>query len=285
MKDSRFGVSLRAVDGGFADRCRRAEELGYDVITIPDHLGGPAPFPAIVAAAAATARVRVGPLVLNAPFYNPALLARDIESTVELTGGRFDLGLGSGHMKSEFDDAGLPWQHAKQRIAYLEDTLVELRRRLGEMPPVLIAGHSDGALALAAGQAGTVGFAGLKQAPGRPPGTFQLAMADELDERVAFVRRAAGARTGDLEFNMLIQKVVVADDPREALGAWLGQVPQLDCTVEDLLAAPQVLAGTVEQITDTLLDRSERFGFRYYTVFEPAMEDFAPVIAEVSRRR
>ncbi|GAB2973008.1 TIGR03621 family F420-dependent LLM class oxidoreductase [Amycolatopsis acidiphila] len=274
--DYRFGVSLRAVDGQFAAKCRRAEELGYDVITIPDHLGAPAPFPAIVAAAAATGRTHVGPLVLNAPFYNPALLARDVESTVQLTGGRFELGVGSGHMKREFDDAGLPWWPAKQRIAYLESTLTELRERLPELPPLLIAGNSDGVLSLAARQADIIGFAGLKQAPGEPPGTFDLATADELAERVAFVR---GQAERELEFNMLIQKVVAQEDPRAELDSWLPGYG-----ADDLLAAPQIFAGPVEHIAEQVQRRRERFGFTYYTVFEPAMEDFAPVMDLVRSR-
>ncbi|HVW39898.1 MAG TPA: TIGR03621 family F420-dependent LLM class oxidoreductase [Amycolatopsis sp.] len=273
----RFGVSMWSVDGDFAAKCRRAEELGYDVITVPDHLGAPAPFPALVAAAAATQRARVGPLVLNAPFYNPALLARDVESTVAVTGGRFELGLGAGHMKAEFDDAGLPWWPAKRRIDYLETTLAELRRRLGErMPPVLIAGHSDGVLSLAAGSADIVGFAGLKQEPGRAPGTFELATADELADRVRYVRENAKRQQ---EFNMLIQKVVVAEEPRPALDSW-----HPSYRADDLLAAPQVLAGTPSRIAGELDARRTRFGFTYYTVFEPAMEDFAQVIAEVRRR-
>jgi probable F420-dependent oxidoreductase len=274
--DFRFGVTMRAIGGDFATKCRRAEELGYDVITIPDHLGAPAPFPALVAAAAVTERVRVGPLVLNVPFYNAALLARDIESTVQVTGGRFDLGVGSGHMKREFDDAGLPWWPAKVRVGYLEHTLGELRERLPELPPLLIAGNSDGVLSLAAKQADIVGFAGLKQAPGKPPGSFDLTTADELAERVAFVRERAAR---ELEFNMLIQHVVAREDPRAELDSW---VPGY--TADDLLAAPQIFAGPVARIAEQVQHHRERFGFTYFTVFESAMAAFAPVMDLVRPR-
>lgn len=278
MTDYRFGVSLRFLTGrdDWATKCRRAEELGYDTITIPDHLGMPAPFPALVAAAQVTERVRVGHLVLNAPFYNPVLLAREAESTALLTGGRLDVGLGSGHMKSEFDDAGLRFAPPAERIKHLARTVEVLRDRLDDVPPLLIAGNSDGVLRLAAEHADIVGFAGLKHARGYPPGTFDLASAAELDDRVAFVRSAT---TRPLEFNMLIQNVVVADDPVPALEEWLAAVPSaLGWSAARLVDAPQMLAGTPEQIAAKIRAMRERYGFTYFTVFEMAMEDFAPVI-------
>ncbi|AIJ26063.1 TIGR03621 family F420-dependent LLM class oxidoreductase [Amycolatopsis methanolica] len=278
MTDYRFGVSLRFLSGrdDWAAKCRRAEELGYDTITIPDHLGMPAPFPALVGAAQVTERVRVGHLVLNAPFYNPVLLAREAESTALLTGGRLDVGLGSGHMKSEFDDAGLRFAPPAERIKHLAQTVEVLRDRLDDVPPLLIAGNSDGVLRLAAEHADIVGFAGLKHARGYPPGTFDLASAAELDDRVAFVRSAT---TRPLEFNMLIQNVVVADDPVPALEEWLAAVPSaLGWSAARLVDAPQMLAGTPEQIAAKIRAMRERYGFTYFTVFEMAMEDFAPVI-------
>ena len=76
----RFGVNLVTPESGdgWRAKCRRAEALGYDVLLVPDHLGTFAPFPALVAAAEATERPRVGTFVLNAGFWNPALLAREV---------------------------------------------------------------------------------------------------------------------------------------------------------------------------------------------------------------
>ncbi|GAA3821285.1 TIGR03621 family F420-dependent LLM class oxidoreductase [Amycolatopsis tucumanensis] len=279
MNDYRFGVSLRFLTGrdDWAAKCRRAEELGYDTITIPDHLGMPAPFPALVAAAQATERVRVGHMVLNAPFYNPVLLAREVASTALLTAGRLDVGLGSGHMKSEFDDAGLPFAPPAERIKHLARTIEVLRDRLDDAPPLLIAGNSDGVLRLAAEHADIVGFAGLKHARGYPLGTFDLASAAELDDRVGFFRERAGDR--QVQHNMLIQNVVVADDPVPALEEWLAGVPsELGWSAARLVDAPQMLAGTPEQIAAKIRAMRERYGFTYFTVFEMAMEEFAPVI-------
>ena len=62
--------------------------MGYDVLHVPDHLGAPAPFPTLATAAAVTEKLHLGTFVLNAGFYKPALLARDVMAMHDLTGGR-----------------------------------------------------------------------------------------------------------------------------------------------------------------------------------------------------
>ena len=289
MGTFKFGVSMR--DIGTRDewitKCRRAEELGYDVITVPDHLGTGrfSPFPALALTSAVTERPRLGTLVSNVPFYNLELFARDASTTAALAGGRLDLGLGSGHMKAEFDDAGLPWHKAAERIAYLGESIGYLRKHFEregvELPPLLIAGNSDGVLGLAAEHAQIVGFAGLRQVPGQPPGTFKLDNAAAMDGRVAYFRDKAGER--DVEYNMLVQRVVVTDDRRAAAAAWHAETEARAArTVDELLEAPQLLFGTVDQIVTQLIDRRDRYGFSYVTVFEPMLETFAPVLQELS---
>jgi alkanesulfonate monooxygenase SsuD/methylene tetrahydromethanopterin reductase-like flavin-dependent oxidoreductase (luciferase family) len=62
MKPFRFGVNVWTAGSRaeWADKARKAEELGYDVFTVPDHLAGIfAPMPALMSAAAATKRLRV----------------------------------------------------------------------------------------------------------------------------------------------------------------------------------------------------------------------------------
>src|SRR3954454_18774200 len=103
MSDFRFSFNILDIGSReeFAETCRRGERYGYDTVFAADHLGTAAPFPTLVAAAAATERMRVGTLVLNAAFWNPALLAREVIGADVLTGGRLELGLGAGHMKWE----------------------------------------------------------------------------------------------------------------------------------------------------------------------------------------
>ncbi|MEV5314248.1 LLM class F420-dependent oxidoreductase [Streptomyces sp. NPDC052610] len=291
----RFGVNLltAAPAAEWRAKCRRAEELGYDVLLVPDHLGMPAPFPALVAAAEATERPRVGTFVLNAGFWNPALLAREVATTDALTGGRLELGLGTGYVRAEHETAGLLWGSPGERVDHLRRTVEELDRLLGseehqprpvQRPrvPLLIGAGGDRMLRLAARHADIAAFTGARAVPGSTSGELLPVTADELDERVGLYRRLAGGRKEPAELNLLIQLVAVTEDREAALKPFLPYVPHL--SAEQALELPVVLAGSVEHIVEQALERRERYGFSYLTVLEPSMEAFAPVMAALRGR-
>ncbi|WP_225828954.1 LLM class F420-dependent oxidoreductase [Streptomyces naphthomycinicus] len=282
----RFGVNLLtpAPAAEWRAKCRRAEELGYDVILVPDHLGMIAPFPALVAAAQATERPRLGTFVLNAGFWNPALLAREVATTDALSGGRLELGLGTGYVGAEHEAAGLPYGSPRERVDHLRRTVTELERLLGSEEhqprpaqsrvPVLIGANGDRMLRLTAEHADIAAFTGAR--PGNTPGTLEPLGADELDERVARYRALAADRAEPAELNLLIQLVAVTDDPGPVLKPLLERQPGL--TLDEALALPIVLAGPLEDVVAKARAQRERFGFSYLTVLEPFMEEFAPVM-------
>jgi len=317
MRDFRFSFNIFGIASRkeFVDECREAEEYGYGGVFAADHLGIPAPFPLLVAAAEATQRLRVGTLVLNAPFWNPALLAREVATTDILTDGRLELGLGSGHMKWEFDEARIAWEPSASRAAQLAATISELQRyfstefeqlRAGRSspkpvqrsgfggfgPPLLVGGTGDAVLRIAAQHAQIVGVPGAYQVRGQPPGTFRVATADEVDERMAFARSCAGARADEIEWHLLVQAVIVTRDGRdrrsaaqELLAQWrrefeaaLTADPRAVPTADELLETPYVLIGTADEIAAQLQRGRERWGFSYITVHEPYMRELAPVM-------
>lgn len=288
----RFGVNTLAIASSaeWRKKCRQAESIGYDVLLIPDHLGMPAPFPALIAAAEATEQPRVGTFVLNAGFWNPALLAREVATTDALTNGRLELGLGTGYVKAEHETAGLPWGSPGERVGHLERTIAELERLLGDpehvphgvqtpRPPLLIGGHGPRMMRLTARHAEIAAFAGGRQAPGKPEGTLELASAEQLDATVATYQKAAADRPEPAELNILVQRVEITDDRRAAARAFAAHDIGLD--EDQVLDAPTLLFGTVRQIADQLRERRERYGFSYITVLDAALETFAPVIAEL----
>ncbi len=113
---------------------RAAEESGFDSIWIGDHLlyrgdGGPerGPWEAwtlLAALAAATERVRLGPLVACASFHPPGLIAKMAATIDEVSGGRFVLGLGAGWNEQEYRAFGIPYDH---RVSRFEESFAIVR--------------------------------------------------------------------------------------------------------------------------------------------------------------
>ncbi|KAB7833127.1 TIGR03621 family F420-dependent LLM class oxidoreductase [Streptomyces mobaraensis] len=284
----RFAVNMFSTGTGaeWRAKCRRAEELGYDVILVADHLGMPAPFPFLVAAGEVTERPRLGTYVLNAGFWNPALLAREVATTDQLTGGRLELGLGAGYVQAEHESAGLPFGSPRERVDHLVRTVTEVGRLLADpdhVPaaaqprvPVVIGGSGDRVMRAAARHATTMSFTGGGIGPGGVP---QLLAPAALEERVALYRRFEAERPAELapaELNFLVQIVTVDGDPFAKKGDLMGDVSHF--TEEDLLTHPSLLSGSVTEIAARLHAHQARYGFSYFTILEPYMEEFAPVL-------
>ncbi|MEV5972783.1 TIGR03621 family F420-dependent LLM class oxidoreductase [Streptomyces sp. NPDC051921] len=280
----RFSVTMLTpgTGGEWRARCRRAEELGYDLIQVADHLGMPAPFPSLVAAAEATTRPRVGTFVLNAAFWNPVLLAREVTTTAALTEGRLELGLGTGYVPAEHEQAGIPFLPPRGRVDHLARAVEELGGALkgGEGSPrvrLLIGGNGNRVLRLAARHADVMAFSGGRFDGGAPT----LLTAEEVAARVAAYEgyeREAGRRA-PAERNLLLQRVIVTDDPAQAVAEFLPLVPYL--SEEQVLELPVLAIGTVRDIADRLVALRERLGISYVTVLDHSMEAFGPVIAEL----
>jgi probable F420-dependent oxidoreductase len=267
-KDFRFSIGIHAVKSRAAlqDKARRLEGLGFDVLYLPDHLGAPAPFPALTAIAQATTTVRIGTYVLNACFYKPALLARDVAGVDLLSDGRLEVGLGAGYVREEFEAAELPYPSAGQRVDYLEHVTTYLRKHLPSVP-ILIAGNGDRLLTVAARHADIVGLTGVN-----PRGAD-----DALAERIEFVHAAAGGR--DLELNLAITAVPADDSGMPDLSLTRRYARTL--TDEQLLELPAVLRGSPRDMADGLRGYRETYGLTSFTVQENHAEGFAKVIAEL----
>jgi probable F420-dependent oxidoreductase len=267
-RNFRFGIGL---SGGtsrrqWQDAVRRAEDFGYDILLIPDHLGGPAPFPALLSAAEVTS-MRLGTYVLNAGFYKPALLARDVAALDQLTDGRIELGLGAGYVKEEFEAAELPFPSARNRVDYLAHMTTYLREHLPAVP-ILIAGSGDRVVRFAARHANIVGLTGHRA---------NTTTLYPLAERIEFVRAAAGDRFDDVELNLVITAVPREDSGIPDLALTRRHVPAV--SDEELLKLPSVLTGTPRDMADTLRHYRDAYGVSYITLHQKHIETFSRVIA------
>jgi probable F420-dependent oxidoreductase len=284
------------------------EDLGYDTLTVPDHLTDfMAPMPALVSAAHATTRLRVGTNVLNNDLRHPVLVAREAATVDLLTDGRLQLGFGAGSIQSEYDQVGLSFDMGATRVDRLVEAVTIIKALLkGEQvsfagrhykitghaigplpvqkphPPILIGGNGRRLLALAAKEANIIGLSGINfRCGGAAPPDLSGWRAASVDERVQLVRETAGGdRYARLELNALVQRVVVTNDRRSAAEELTSRWTQL--TADEILQSPYVLIGTVEQIVDDLRAYRERWDISYYVVFEPYMDIFAPIVSRLA---
>jgi probable F420-dependent oxidoreductase len=306
----RFGLTtaLPRAAAEARDFARAVEDAGFDVLTFPDHLMPSAsPFAGATAAALATERLHVGTLVLNNDFRHPVDTAREAACLATVTGGRFELGIGAGHMKSEYDAAGIPFDSGAVRVSRLEESARLIRSLLDgdavdfdgahyrvhadagtlvaspqTRVPMLVGGNGTRVLQLAGRMADIAGFAGFRH--NRDATKVELTHFDAagLKNRIAVIRDAAGDRFEQIELNVLIQFVVPTDD-RLASAAELATVFG-GISPEFVLDSPFLLLGSHEEMAQTLTERQQRFGVSYWTVFDElagrpsTMPDIAKVI-------
>lgn len=251
------------------DWARRKEADGFDVVHMADHLYTTAPFPMLTALALATERLRVGTFVLNAGFYRPALLTRDVTSLRDLSGGRFDVGIGAGYVKEEFEQAELPFPTAGQRVAWMGHVIEHLKQHATDVP-ILVAGNGDKLLTIAAQRADIIGLTG---------GGPITAESDPLADRIAFVRERAGERFDELELNLSIIAMPTDSSGVPDLTIARRFLPEL--SEAEMLQTPTVFSGSTADIVDRVRELRDRYGVTYITVQQQHAEAFAKVIAEL----
>jgi alkanesulfonate monooxygenase SsuD/methylene tetrahydromethanopterin reductase-like flavin-dependent oxidoreductase (luciferase family) len=130
-----FLPQMRLSMDAIVERARAAEAAGFVGMAMMDHLAPPLAidqpmFEAMSTAtwvAARTTTLRVGHLVLCDSFRHPAVLAREVVTIAEASGGRFDLGIGSGSVPEELDTYGVPHGNAADRVARLGESLEIMR--------------------------------------------------------------------------------------------------------------------------------------------------------------
>lgn len=300
----RFGFQITANRDDPVGTAQRAEELGFDVVLAPDHVGSAwSPMPMLGAIASATSTIRLGTLVVNVSMRNPVHLAWEASTIDRLSGGRFELGLGAGHTPHEFIETGIQLLGPAARKANLAEH-VEIIRRLfdgeyvdhdgvhhtlagasvaratQEHLPILVAGNGAALLRHAGAHADVIGLTGTGRT--LPDGHSHDTnwTTEHLDTQIAQIRAGAGDRFHDIELNALVQAVVITDDTERALDDICAHDPSLER--DHLRDTPYVLIGTVDEIVDKLVMCRERWGLSYFSV--RSLASFAPVI-EAARDR
>ena len=142
-------------------------------------------------------------------------------------------------------------------------------------PPLLLAGGGRRMLTLAAREGDIVGVnanmaAGVIDHRAGPSATVAA-----TDEKLGWIREAAGERMDEIELQTRVHMATITDDPQ---GIAELMAPALGITAEEALASPHVLVGSPGQCVETLLSWRERWGLSYIGLNEDAMVEFAPVV-------
>jgi probable F420-dependent oxidoreductase len=280
------------------ETARRAEDLGFATLVAQDHLGAQlAPLPCLVAAAAVTTRLRFGTIVLDNDFRHPAVLAKEAATVDVLTGGRFELGVGAGWLKADYDMTGLTFGSPAERMQRLAETVQICRtffsgenvtfhgkhyqiegleafpRPVQARLPMVIGGRQRRMLSYAAREADIVSISMIDPRPpdGPPPPGFA--------EKAAWVREAAGQRADTLPIHANCFAAEVTDNPKEALERIAARI---GATPEQALQNPANLVGSVDSIVEQLQGWQERAGLSYISLHPRVMDAFAPIIARLS---
>ena len=282
-----FGAS-QTENSGWLKLARDAELIGYDHLLMADHLtrGGAAPFTATAAAAAVTTTLRVGTYVLNNDFRHPSIVAHEFAALADISGGRATLGLGAGHMKFEYDEAGMPFDPPGVRVARMAESAEVIKRLLnGEMvtfsgshymleghgirgvdsAPVrlLIGGNGTRVLQTAGRLADVIGFTGFTPSLDGSDGDITHFTDVGLAERITIARTAAGDRW-PLPIDVLVQMVVITNNAEVALDRI---ATRMELPIEVVRSSPFVLVGSATGIAERLRELNERLGITSVTVF------------------
>ena len=307
----RFAAQLgKAPEGtarSWADQARRAEALGYSTLFMPDHFGDQlAPVPALAAVAAATTTLRMGSLVFGNDYRHPVNLAKEAATLDVLSDGRFELSLGAGWMKTDYEEAGITYDTPKVRVERFEEAVAVLQGLLRTDGPFSFDGTllpgprprppaPPGADGPARRSSSVAEASGCSPSPhatptssaststsGRAPAgpeTAPNASPERTREKVAWVKEAAGDRFDDLELNALIGFVMITDD---AAGIAEAMAPHFGIEPADALHIPLALLGTLDEMVEELQWRRQEYGISYWSIEADSWEALGPVVSKLS---
>ena len=263
----RFGVVAPITSDvpTWLDQLKGLADSGYSTILMPDvPQWQPAPGPALAVAATIT-ELRVGTWVYAAPVRPAWITAWEAHSLSVLTGGRFEMGIGTGRpgIAEQLRELGLPTVPANQRSSQVREVVIALRELDGSQlhTPVAMAVSGPKAQVLAAELADTV--------------TFVMPHTETRAETMQRVRDFDNRR----EVELALHVPVIGDSVAPFMAG-----PDTDAAAiraaDSLAYLPSDPAAAAEEI----LRRREEIGFSYFVFGADVAGSLAPVVAELAGR-
>jgi probable F420-dependent oxidoreductase len=267
------------------------------------------PLVAMTAAAAATSTLRVLSLVLAADYRHPVLTHKALATIDVLSGGRVEVGLGAGFLKSEYDAAGLTFLPFPDRVERLGEAIDVVKALFGDQPvfhqgryyriegvdglpkpvqrprpPVLVGGYGDQLLGLAGRAADIVGLFPRVARDTDLRAGIQVLSPSTLAEKIEVVRCAAEEaerNPSEIELQMSVLAVHVTDAHESG---WCTSLLSPDLArSEALRESPAILVGTLDECERKLQDARARFGISYFNLGGPP-DNVAPLVERMTGR-
>jgi probable F420-dependent oxidoreductase len=291
------------------ERARHAESIGVTTFAVPDHLVPmPAPIPYLSTVAAVTERLRLTAFVHNNDLRHPAVLAKDLATLDRYSGGRLDVAIGAGWNKPEYDAIGLPFDPVGTRVARLAEAVTVLKGCFrdgpfsfnGEHytiteydaypkpvqkphPPIFIGGGGRRTLTLAGREANIVGLAPriLREQRADPHSITWAA----TEEKLAWVREAAGERFGELEFNVYPSQwpITLTDDLHGEARKVIDRMRDrtgIELSEDEVIASPHIFIGSIERFVEKFQELRARLGISSFMV--GSLDELGPVVERLA---
>lgn len=286
---------------------RRLESSGFEALVVGDHPGaGASPWPALGAAAAVTATLKLGTYVLQCGVRDPVQAAADAATLDILAPGRVLLGLGAGHTFREWEATGRNRPSPADRAGRLAEFVDAVARLLNgetvttdgrylrlvdacleDLPvaggvQLIVGGGNPRVLRVAAARAQVVALSGLGRT--RPDGHRNEArwtIADLLAQ-LNVVHDESERRGTVPAIEALVQVVTATEDRPQALADLSERLHGVP--VGDLDKTPFLLVGTIENMAAQLVHQAEQLNITRYVVREPAIDPITRVLALLNER-
>jgi probable F420-dependent oxidoreductase len=287
------------------EKARLVESIGYSTLFLPDHFGDQlSPIAGLMAAADATTTLRIGSLVFDNDYRHPVVLAKEAATVDLLSDGRLEFGLGAGWMASDYEQTGILFDSPGTRIERMAEGLEIIKGFFagGSLsyagkhykvagvdaspspvqrphPPIILGGGGRRMLSLAGREADIVSI-NYKLTEGRVNRTLvRTGLAEATDEKLGWVKEAAGDRFSQIELCATVFVASVTDD-RDGVAAALAA--GIGSEAKEVLDMPHFLIGSIGQMIEDVQARRERFGISYVVLPDSATESLAPLVERLT---
>jgi probable F420-dependent oxidoreductase len=302
-----FGVEMDEPFEGLSwvESARELENMGYSTLYAADHFHeGYGPITAMATAAVATTKLKLSAMVMAVPFRHPTVVARELASIDQISGGRLAVGLGAGYQIEDFELTGIPMDRPGARVSKLFEYVAVLKGLFapgpfsykgeyyeissldgtpkpfeGRCPPFFLAGGGRRLLTFAGANADIIGVNPTLPSSERKAESAADATPESIDEKIGWIKDAAGERFSQIAIHAYFRFAKVTDD---AHGEAERLTDLFGVDSEQVLSSPIVLMGTEEEIVERLLERRERWGYSRFTVQQNVAREFAAVIERLN---